>query len=175
MINRPRRLRKTAIIREAVSETKLSKEMFVFPYFVTNGKKIKREIPSMPGIFHFSADTIIKDIEKGLKSGVNKILLFGTGEKKSENASSSHSHNAVIPRAIKEIKKAFGDDLYIITDVCLCAYTTHGHCGVIDHNYVQNDKSVEIIAKMALTHAQAGADMVAPSDMMDGRIAESAG
>ncbi|MFH1004812.1 MAG: porphobilinogen synthase [Bacteroidota bacterium] len=180
MIIRPRRLRKNPIIREMVAETRLSKDMFIYPYFVVPGKKIIHPIDAMPGIHHFSVDELLKDIETGMKYGVNKILLFGVGEKKTENASSSFSNNSVVVKAVKELKKKFGEELYVITDICVCAYTTHGHCGILtaphSHGkkeelpYLHNDKSVAVLAKMALAHAQAGADMVAPSDMMDGRV-----
>lgn len=153
-----------------VAETRLSKDMFIYPYFVVPGNGVQHGIDAMPGISHFSADTLVKDVEKSLKLGINKVLLFGVGEEKCEDASSSYSENSVVAQSIRELKKAFGDDLYIITDVCTCAYTTHGHCGIMHHDYVQNDETVEILAKMSLAHAQAGADMVAPSDMMDGRI-----
>jgi porphobilinogen synthase len=154
-----------------VAETRLSKDMFIYPYFVTKGSGLIQPIEAMPGIHRFSVDTLIKDVEQGLKVGVNKVLLFGVGEEKSEDASSAHHDHSVVAEAVRQLKKQFGSDLYVITDVCLCAYTTHGHCGVIENDYVQNDPSVDILAKMALTHARAGADMVAPSDMMDGRIA----
>ena len=106
-----------------------------------------------------------------MKIGINKILLFGVGDKKTEDASSSFSDNSIIVKAVKALKEKFGESIFIITDVCVCAYTTHGHCGILHDDYVHNDSSVEVLAKMALAHAQAGADMVAPSDMMDGRIA----
>ena len=170
MNSRPRRLRTNPIIREMVAETRLSKDMFIYPYFIIPGKKHKHAIASMPGIHHFSIDELLKDVEKGLKYGVNKLLLFGVGEEKTSDASSSFSNNSVVVKAIKELKKEFEDDLYLITDVCVCAYTTHGHCGIIHDDYVHNDASVEVLGKMALAHAQAGADMVAPSDMMDGRV-----
>jgi porphobilinogen synthase len=170
MINRPRRMRRNPIIREMVAETRLSKDMFIYPYFVVDGKNIVHPIDAMPGISHFSVDELIKDVEQGLSHGINKILLFGVGEEKTEDASSSFSKNSVVVKAVKSLKEKFGDKIYIITDVCVCAYTTHGHCGILHDDYVHNDSSVEVLAKMALSHAQAGADMVAPSDMMDGRI-----
>ena len=145
--------------------------MFIYPYFVVGGKGIVQPIEAMPGISHFSVDNLIKDVEKGLELGINKILLFGVGEEKTENASSSYDSNSLVAEAVRELKTAFNDTLYIITDVCVCAYTTHGHCGILEENYVHNDKSVEVLANMALSHAEAGADMVAPSDMMDGRVA----
>jgi porphobilinogen synthase len=171
MIHRPRRLRKNPIIRELVAETRLSKDMFIYPYFVVKGKNTIQPIDAMPGISRFSVDALQKDVEAGLKLGINKILLFGVGEEKFEDAHSSHDEHSVVVEAIKALKKNFGEDLYVITDLCLCAYTTHGHCGLIHDDYVDNDSSLEVLAKMALAHAKAGADMVAPSDMMDGRIA----
>lgn len=186
---RPRRLRKNSIIREMVAETRLSKNMFIYPYFVIPGKNKKHPIAAMPDIHHFSVNELLKDAEKGLKYGVNKILLFGVGEAKTKDASSSFSTNSVVVKAVKELKKNFGEDIFVITDVCVCAYTTHGHCGVETSPLpvrqagqmplqkrgggdfvVDNDASVEVLAKMALAHAEAGADMVAPSDMMDGRV-----
>ncbi len=170
MLIRPRRLRKSPIIREMVAETRLSKDMFIYPYFVVPGNNVVRGIDAMPGVSHFSSDTLLRDVEKSIKLGLNKVLLFGVGEEKTEDASSSFNKDSVVAHAVRELKKAFGDDLYVITDVCTCAYTTHGHCGILDQDYVQNDPTVQILSKMALSHAQAGADMVAPSDMMDGRI-----
>ncbi|MBY0245826.1 MAG: porphobilinogen synthase [Sphingobacteriaceae bacterium] len=170
MIHRPRRLRKNPIVREMVAETRLSKDMFIYPYFVVPGQGIVKPIDSMPGIHHFSIDTLIKDVEEGLKLGLNKIMLFGVGEEKSENAHNAYNPNSLVTNAIKELRKSFGTDLYIVTDVCVCSYTPHGHCGVLKNNEVLNDETIDIIVKMALNHAQAGADMLAPSDMMDGRI-----
>ena len=153
-----------------IAETRSSKDMFIYPYFVVPGKKVIHKIDAMPGINHFSIDELLKDAEKGLKLGVNKILLFGVGEEKTKDASSSFSNNSIVVKAVKELKKKFANDIYVITDVCVCAYTTHGHCGILHDDHVHNDSSVEVLAKMALAHAQAGADMVAPSDMMDGRV-----
>ncbi len=171
MIHRPRRLRKNPIIRELVAETRLSKDMFIYPYFVIKGKNSIQPIDAMPGISRFSIDALVDDVAKGLKVGINKILLFGVGEDKFEDAHSAYHDHSIVAEAVCELKKKFGDDLFVITDVCLCAYTTHGHCGILQNNYVDNDSSLEVLAKMSLAHAQAGADMVAPSDMMDGRIA----
>lgn len=168
---RPRRLRKSPIVREMVAETRLSKDMLVYPYFVVPGKNVIHGIDAMPGINHLSADTLVKDVERSLKLGLNKVLLFGVGENKSEDASTSYDPNSIVANAVRELKRTFGDDVYVITDVCACAYTTHGHCGIMHNDYVHNDKTVDVLSKMALSHAQAGADMVAPSDMMDGRIA----
>ncbi len=170
MLHRPRRLRKNNIVREMVAETKLSKDMFIYPYFVVPGKGVVHQIGAMPGISHFSTDTLVKDVEKGLKLGVNKMMLFGVGDEKSEDAHSAYDPHSLVPVTVRELKKNFGDDLYIVTDVCVCSYTNHGHCGILKDDYVQNDVTVDLIAKMALNHAEAGADMLAPSDMMDGRI-----
>lgn len=171
MLHRPRRLRKNPIVREMVAETRLSKDMFIYPYFIVPGKNVVHPLDSMPGINHFSEDKLINDVEKGLKLGVNKIMLFGVGDEKSENAASAYHDHSLVPSAVRLLKKTFGDDLYIVTDVCVCSYTTHGHCGILKDDYVENDETVAVIAKMALTHAEAGADMLAPSDMMDGRVA----
>jgi porphobilinogen synthase len=144
--------------------------MFIYPYFVVPGKNVIKGIEAMPGVSHFSVDTLIKDVEKSLKIGINKVLLFGVGEEKTDDASSSYDKHSVVANAVRELKKEFSDELYVVTDVCTCAYTTHGHCGIVQHGYVQNDQTVDVLARMALAHAEAGADMVSPSDMMDGRI-----
>ena len=170
LLHRPRRTRKNAIIREAVAETRVHPAQFIYPYFVKPGRGMTDPILAMPGISHFTVDTLLKDVEVGLKLGLNKVLLFGVQEPKSEEGDAAWSERSVVPSAIRELKKVFGEDLYVITDVCLCAYTTHGHCGLVHDHHVLNDESVERLVKMALAHATAGADMVAPSDMMDGRI-----
>ncbi|MHB1178420.1 MAG: porphobilinogen synthase [Daejeonella sp.] len=170
MLIRPRRLRRSPIVREMVAETRLSRDMFIYPYFVIPGKDTVHGIDAMPGISHFTSDALVRDVEKSLKLGINKVLLFGVGELKTEDASSSYDRNSVVANAVRELKSAFGNDLYVVTDVCTCAYTTHGHCGIMHDDYVLNDKTVDVLAKMALAHAQAGADMIAPSDMMDGRV-----
>jgi len=170
-MQRPRRLRKNPVVREMIAETRLSKDMFIYPYFVVPGNGVTKAIDAMPGVNHFSTDTLLKDVEKGLKLGVNKIMLFGVGDEKSDDAHAAHDPNSLVPVAVRELKNNFGDDLYVVTDVCVCSYTTHGHCGIIKDDYVQNDLTVDLIAKMALNHAEAGADMLAPSDMMDGRVA----
>lgn len=167
---RPRRLRRNPIIRELVAETRLSKDMFIYPYFITKGNNVTQPIDAMPGIHRFSVEPLLKDVEKGLKAGINKILLFGVGEDKFDDAHSAHSDHSLVADAIRALKKQFGSDLYVISDICLCAYTTHGHCGLIKGNEVDNDSSLPVLAEMALAHAQAGVDMVAPSDMMDGRV-----
>ena len=170
MLYRPRRLRRNPLIREMVAETRLSKEMFIYPYFVTKGTNIRRPIAAMPNVFHLSVDELVKDVEKGLKVGINKLLLFGVGDEKTETADSAHDHRSSVPTALRRLRADFGSDLYLITDVCVCAYTTHGHCGILAGDQVLNDPSVTLLSQMAVTHAEAGADMVAPSDMMDGRV-----
>jgi porphobilinogen synthase len=167
---RPRRLRRNPIIRELVAETRLSKDMFIYPYFVINGNNSTQPIDAMPGINRFSIEPLLKDVEKGLKSGINKILLFGVGEDKSADAHSSHSEHSIVANAIAALKNQFGKDLYVISDICLCAYTDSGHCGLLKGDEVDNDSTLPVLAEMALAHAHAGADMVAPSDMMDGRV-----
>lgn len=169
MLIRPRRLRSSALVRELVAETQLNKEGLVYPYFVVPGTGIKQGIKSMPEIYHFSIDTLLADVAALLKLGLNKILLFGVGEDKKVDGSVAYQEDGLIPRAIKALRERFGNQLYIITDVCLCSYTQSGHCGVLHQDEVHNDETVKILARMALVHAKAGADMVAPSDMMDGR------
>lgn len=167
---RPRRLRKNSVIRNMVAQTRLSKEMFIYPYFVVKGENIKHEIGAMPNVFHFSIDKLLEDVAEVMALGIDKILLFGVGEEKSEDGHTSHDDHSIVAEAVRALKAKFGESLYVITDVCLCAYTNHGHCGILENDYVQNDPTLTMLAKMALTHAQAGADMVAPSDMMDGRV-----
>ncbi|MEH6306077.1 porphobilinogen synthase [Olivibacter sp. CPCC 100613] len=170
MIYRQRRLRKNPIVREMVAETHLSKDMFIYPYFIVPGNQVKHALPSLPGIYHFSIDKLIEDVAIGLKLGVNKIMLFGVGEEKSSDAHTAYDNHGLVPKAIRALREAFGNDLYIVTDVCVCSYTTHGHCGILTDDYVQNDETIAVLTKMSLAHAEAGADMLAPSDMMDGRI-----
>lgn len=166
---RLRRLRKSDHLRELVQENRLVSKNLIYPMFVTYGKNIKREIPSLPGIFQFSADEIILEIPQLLRKKISTIMLFGIPEYKDEIASSAYSENGVIQKTINLLKNAY-PELFIITDVCLCGYTNHGHCGVVSKGQILNDETNQLLAKMALSHAKAGADMVAPSDMMDGRI-----
>jgi porphobilinogen synthase len=168
---RPRRLRRNPIIREMVVETQLNTHAFVYPYFVTKGAGIKSSIESMPNIYHFSPDTLVKDVEESLKLGLNKVLLFGVGDEKTEDGSSAYDFKSAVATATRRLKAEFGNDIYIINDVCACAYTSHGHCGILENEHVNNDKTLQLLAQTALTYAEAGADMVAPSDMMDGRVA----
>jgi porphobilinogen synthase len=166
---RPRRLRASENIRRMVRETKLSPDDFIYPLFVIHGKSMKKEISSMPGNFQQSIDNIVKDCEEVHRLGIPAVILFGIPEHKDETGSEAYSDEGIVQRAIKAIKHKL-PDLVVITDVCLCEYTSHGHCGVIKNGVVQNDATLELLAREAVSHAKAGADMVAPSDMMDGRV-----
>ena len=169
-VSRLRRLRKTAKLRDMFRETHLTKNDFIYPLFVTEGENIKNEISSMPDVFQLSIDNVLRECEELLNIGLYAVLLFGIPDFKDEVGSSGYAADGIIQKATREIKKNF-PEMLVITDVCLCEYTSHGHCGVIENEYVVNDKSLELLAKQALTHAESGADIVAPSDMMDGRIA----
>ena len=168
---RPRRLRRTEALRSMIRETQLSASQLVYPLFVMPGKNKREEIPSMPGVFRLSIDQLAAEAKDCLTLGVNSVILFGLPEKKDGVGSGAHAKDGIIQRAIRELKNK-APKLTVITDVCLCEYTDHGHCGCLIGNAVDNDATLEILAKIALSHAQAGADMVAPSDMMDGRVAE---
>jgi porphobilinogen synthase len=171
MIIRPRRLRKNETIRNMVAETVVNPDSLVYPMFVVEGEKVKEPIPSMPGQFRFSIDEILKELESCVALGLKSILLFGIPSYKDEMASSAYDDDGIVQRAVRSIKTKF-PDLYVITDVCLCEYMSHGHCGIVkEDGDVDNDPTLELLAKTALSHAEAGADMVAPSDMMDGRVA----
>lgn len=169
MIQRPRRLRVNSVIRGLVRETTLNKEDFIYPLFVVEGEKIKREIESLKNQYHFSIDMLKDEIDEIVKLGIKSIILFGLPNKKDSCGSEAYSQEGIVQRAIREIKK-INKDLLVITDICMCQYTDHGHCGILHGEYVDNDVTLEYIGKIALSHAKAGADMVAPSDMMDGRI-----
>ncbi|OGW34481.1 MAG: delta-aminolevulinic acid dehydratase [Nitrospirae bacterium GWC2_56_14] len=166
---RPRRLRLNENIRRMVRETKLSPDDFIYPMFVCHGKSVKKEISSMPGNYQQSIDNLVKDCEEVKDLGIPAVILFGIPEHKDEVGSEGYSDEGIVQHAIKAIKNKM-PDLTVITDVCLCEYTSHGHCGVIKNGTVENDTTLELLAKEALSHAKAGADMVAPSDMMDGRV-----
>ena len=167
---RPRRLRANETIRRMVRETTLLPDNFIYPLFVTHGKGVKKEISSMPGNYQQSIDNLVKDCEEVYGLGIPAVILFGIPEKKDELGTEAYSDEGIVQHAIKAIKNKL-PDLMVITDVCMCEYTSHGHCGVIKNGVVQNDATLELLAKEALSHAKAGADMVAPSDMMDGRVA----
>ncbi len=168
-VYRPRRLRRNSNLRELVAETKLSVDDFIYPMFVMPGKSKKVPITSMPGIYKQSIDNLIKEIREAKKLGIKAILLFGIPESKDEMGTQGYHEHGIIQKALREIKKKV-KDIIVITDVCMCEYTSHGHCGIIKDGDVDNDETLQYLAKMSLSHVEAGADMVAPSDMMDGRV-----
>jgi porphobilinogen synthase len=168
-VTRLRRLRKNAALRDMFRETHLTKNDFIYPLFVAEGENFRREIGSMPNVFQLSIDNILRECEELLSLGINAVLLFGIPDFKDEVGSSGYAADGIVQKASREIKKRF-PEMLVVTDVCLCEYTSHGHCGVIENEYVQNDATLELLAKQALTHAQNGADIIAPSDMMDGRV-----
>ena len=168
-LHRPRRLRRSENVRVLVRENRLSAAGFVYPMFVCSGTKVRNEVSSMPGVHQQSADQIVEECREVEGLRIPGVILFGLPEVKDPQGESSLSSDGVVQRAVEGIKKA-KLDLVVITDVCLCEYTDHGHCGVIDHGEVVNDATVEILSDQALSHARAGADIVAPSDMMDGRV-----
>lgn len=168
-LRRFRRLRMTEPLRSMVRETELSTNDLIYPLFIVPDEKIRKPVASMPGVFQLSIDETIKECTEVHSLNIPAVILFGIPEHKDEQASGAYDENGIIQRAIRAIKKEV-PELLIITDVCLCEYTSHGHCGIIKDDVILNDESVELIAKEALTHAQAGADMVAPSDMFDGRV-----
>lgn len=170
MLNRPRRLRQNEAIRNMVAETAVNPDALVYPMFVVEGSGIREEIPSMPGQFRFSIDEIIKEVGTFKAIGLKSVLLFGIPDSKDEMATSAYDDDGIVQRAVRAIK-AKAPSLYVVTDVCLCEYMSHGHCGIIKNGDVDNDSTLELLAKTAVSHARAGADMVAPSDMMDGRVA----
>jgi len=169
---RPRRLRATPVLREMMAETTVGANHLITPHFVVPGKGIRDEIGSMPGVFHVSVENLVAEVESDLELGLKSHLLFGVPEpdQKDPEGSAALDHQGAVATALRALKKQFGDDILTITDVCLCAYTSHGHCGFLDGGTVLNDVSVAQLARMALMHADAGADMVSPSDMMDGRV-----
>src|SRR3990167_2193025 len=170
-MNRYRRLRVNESMRSLVKETHLVKAQLVQPFFVVEGSGKKEAIESMPGIFRYSHDRLLKAVEQFIKLGGKAGLLFGVPSKKDKQASGAFNPSGVVPKAVKAIKKHFPNFL-VMTDVCLCAYTDHGHCGILTGGEIDNDRSLPVLGKMALAHAEAGADIVAPSDMMDFRIRE---
>jgi len=170
MIIRPRRLRQNQVIRGLVRETRLSSDALIQPLFIRSGTNIREPILSMDGQYHFSPDRLAEAVEQSLAAGVAKFLLFGIPENKDAVGSGAHADDGIVQQGIQSIRKRFGDQVYLITDICLCEYTDHGHCGVLKGSTVDNDPTLELLARTAVSHAAAGADMVAPSDMMDGRI-----
>ena len=168
---RPRRLRQSENLRRMIRETSLSVNDLILPLFVTAGKDVKNPIPSMPGQFHLSIDNFLKTSQQAYDLGIPAIIIFGIPEKKDALGTQAYAENGIVQKALMAVKEKL-PDLVAITDVCLCQYTDHGHCGVVAGNTIDNDASLDLIARAALSHAKAGADMVAPSDMMDGRIGE---
>ncbi|MFZ5946683.1 MAG: porphobilinogen synthase [Stygiobacter sp.] len=174
MVNFPtkrlRRLRYNPIVRDMVRETVLTKNDLIYPLFVVPGEKVKNEVRSMPGVFQMSIEVVVEECKELVQLGIPAIILFGIPEHKDEVGSGAYDPNGIIQRAVRAIKKEV-KNLLVITDVCMCEYTSHGHCGILDGERILNDPTIELLAKEAVTHAQAGADIIAPSDMMDGRVA----
>jgi len=167
---RLRRLRQTAALRALVRETELSVSHLVQPYFVRAGRNIRKPIGSMPGQFQLSVDQLIRAATEAARCGVPAVILFGIPDRKDAQASGAFAPNGIVPTAVRALKKAL-PELLVITDVCLCEYTSHGHCGLVRQGKVLNDPTLAVLAKAAVAHADAGADIIAPSDMMDGRVA----
>ena len=169
LTRRMRRLRRTETMRALVRETRLSPDMFVLPLFVCEGKGVRREVPSMPGVFNLSVDEAVKEVEAARGDGIRSVLLFGLPESKDNIGSMAYDPEAPVQLAVRAIKRETPDVL-VITDVCLCEYTDHGHCGILIDEEIANDPTVDQLVRAAVSHAAAGADIVAPSDMMDGRV-----
>jgi porphobilinogen synthase len=167
---RPRRVRRTENLRRMIRETLLSPDDFIYPLFVLPGKGVKTPIRSMPGIFQYSVDMLVEEVHDAVELSIPAVILFGLPESKDERGSEAHSQSGVVQEAVRAVKDRF-PELVVVTDVCLCEYTSHGHCGVLRGAEVDNDATLDVLAKVALSHARAGADLVAPSDMMDGRVA----
>jgi porphobilinogen synthase len=166
---RPRRLREKALLRAMTRETTLTVDDFVYPLFVVHGRGVREPITSMPGQSHLSVDEVVKEAKDAAGMGIPAILLFGLPEDKDPHGSEAYAEDGIVQQAVRAVKDRV-PDLLVITDVCLCEYTSHGHCGVVEDGIVRNDPTLELIARTAVSHAEAGADMVAPSDMMDGRV-----
>ena len=170
LIQRPRRLRGGETLRKMVRETRMDKSSLIYPLFVMEGTGIQEEIPSMEGQYRYSLDRLPYKLEQLEKAGVSSIMLFGIPDHKDEIGSGAYAQDGIVQKALRSAKERF-PEMYYVTDVCMCEYTSHGHCGVLCGHDVDNDKTLELLAKTALSHAQAGSDMIAPSDMMDGRVA----
>ena len=171
MKTRTRRLRGSEALRRMTRETRLSRDALVYPFFVREGKGIEEKLPSLPGQIRYSPDTLAKGIDIALNAGVRSFLLFGIPDNKDEKGSGAYAEDGVVQQALRNVKKAFGNDAFLITDVCLCEYTSHGHCGLIHDDRIDNDTTLPVLARTALSHVCAGSDMVAPSGMMDGTVA----
>ena len=170
LTHRLRRLRQSPAIRNLVRETTLAPETLVYPLFVCTGSGLRREVPSMPGVFQLSVDEVVREVEGARQDGIRAVLLFGLPERKDDTGSGAWDADAPVQAAVRAIKEQ-ASDILVITDVCLCEYTSHGHCGIVDGEAIVNDSTVALLARTAVSHAVAGADIVAPSDMMDGRVA----
>jgi porphobilinogen synthase len=168
-VYRPRRLREKPLLRKMVRETVLAVDDLVYPLFVVHGRGVREEISAMPGQFQLSIDELVKEAKDAAGMGIPAVLLFGIPEEKDPRGSEAYADDGIIQQAVRAVKDTV-PDLLVVTDVCLCEYTSHGHCGVVEDGVVKNDPSLELIARTAVSHAEAGADMVAPSDMMDGRV-----
>lgn len=171
MIHRPRRLRGNEILRRMVRETRVSKSSLIYPIFIKEGTGIKEEIRMMPGQYRYSVDRMEEKLLQLKKAGVSSVMFFGIPAGKDAVGSGAYAEDGIIQQALQAARKQFGPELYLITDVCMCEYTSHGHCGILHGWEVDNDETLKVLARTGLSHAQAGADMVAPSDMMDGRVA----
>jgi porphobilinogen synthase len=169
MVFRPRRLREKRLLRRMVRETTLRVDDFVYPLFVTHGRSVREPISAMPGQFRVSIDELLKEAKDAASMGIPAILLFGVPAEKDARASEAYAEDGIIQQAVRAVKDRV-PDLLVITDVCLCEYTSHGHCGIVEDGVVRNDPTLELLARTAVSHAEAGADVVAPSDMMDGRV-----
>jgi porphobilinogen synthase len=169
LTKRLRRLRTSETLRTLVQETRLTPDLFVLPLFVCEGEGVRREVPSMPGVFNLSVDETVREIEAARSEGIRSVLLFGLPDHKDDIGSAAYDPEAPVQSAVRAIKRAL-PDILVVTDVCLCEYTDHGHCGVVIDGEIANDPSVEQLVRAAVSHAAAGADIVAPSDMMDGRV-----
>ena len=168
-VTRPRRLRMNEFVRKLVQETRLSPEQLIYPMFVCPGEGVKKEIPSMPGNYQWSIDLLIEEVRAVKSLGIAGIILFGIPETKDDHATSAYDDHGIVQQTVRALKRESADFL-VITDVCLCEYTSHGHCGIVLNNEIRNDATIDLLAKTALSHVKAGADIVAPSDMMDGRV-----
>ncbi len=169
MNKRPRRLRTSAVLRKMVRETRMDKSSLIYPMFIKEGTGLREEIPTMPGQYRYSIDQMPYALEKLQEAGIGSVMFFGIPDHKDADGSGAYAEDGIVQKAFREAKKQF-PDLYCIGDVCMCEYTSHGHCGILRGGYVDNDKTLDYLARIALSQVQAGADMVAPSDMMDGRV-----
>jgi porphobilinogen synthase len=169
LVHRPRRLRRSAALRALVREVRLGREDFILPLFACSGKKVRREVSSMPGVFNLSVDELAREAADACEAGLRGVILFGLPESKDETASGAYAEEGIVQQAIRAVRRA-APELVLIADTCLCEYTSHGHCGVVRQGEVLNDETLELLARTAVSQAEAGADIVAPSSMMDGQV-----